>query len=398
LVVKQGAAHRAQTRYNVAVARIHGLWLLAFALVGGVACADVDETPADSGVRSDAQAWNLDAPPASASTCVYQAPIDIVPTKADILILLDRSGSMDTVFGNATRYQALTAELSDLVSTYAVHVRFGYQEMPSQQACAVPVVDGCCATQPSVPVTENNAGPITAAFAAAAPMEGNTPTAAALRAAREYYDDLADGIGNRYVLLATDGAPNCTLAGSLSAHDTFDASGNRVAGACFEALAEIDALVGQGMTVIVLGLGDEFADTNSDAASCLSAMAEHGGAAATPTGRSYYVVSEPLELQIAIEQIFGGIKRPSCTVPLSSDFDFSSSVTVFLDGQFIPNTLAGSTWSLDTSTSPPSVKVQGEYCDRLQRFEVDNIKVVFGCKNTGCTDAVGCPPSSVLPY
>jgi hypothetical protein len=354
--------------------------LLALVVAGGFACAGVDDAT-DGGGRQDAVALVPDGGPTNSLGCSFKATVPLVPQPADLLVLLDRSGSMDTAFGSGTRLQAVASELTDVVTAFAEHVRFGYQELPGRQGCSGQAGAGCCASAPTVGVAADNVAAVVAAIAAASPVDGNTPTAAALRAADGYYDALADGIDNRYVLLATDGAPNCTLAGDLSAGNPSNV------GACADALAEVAALVSAGVRVIVLGVGPDLAADTTGEATCLDALAHAGGAAASPGSPGYYSASDPVELQLAIEQIFGGITRPSCVLPFRSGVVDTTAVALYLDGQQIPRTSQNG-WRLDTSVTPPVARVTGVYCDEIQAFQVKTIEARFGCPP--CIDILEC--------
>ena len=374
---------RPQTRYNCPVARKLKLACVILSVLGGLACAEVDDS-VDGGARRDATAAPFESGPNSLLGCAVTEVVELDPRQADVLILLDRSGSMDTAFGSGTRYQAVASLLSDLSLTYAAHVQFGYQEMPGRQGCEAALIGGCCASPPSVGVAGNNAQAIAAAIAAAAPMDGNTPTAGSLQAALAYYQTLDDGVINRFVLLATDGAPNCTLAGTLSNGEGPSASG----AACTDAILEVNDLVALGVRVIVLGVVTGPADDASGEGTCLDALAHAGGAAASPGSPGFYAVSDPQQLQLAIEQIFGGVTRPSCLLRFRAPVEDPSTLAVYLDGQQIPRTLVGDGWRPDTTLSPPGVRITGAYCDMIEHFQVSLVEARFGCPP--CVDVQGC--------
>ena len=373
-----------ENRYNGFVARdIHPI-LLACLVAGGMACAEVDDSDG-SGNRQDSAP---DAPRDSGLVNPYGC-LATVESKdfrpADVLILFDRSGSMDTAYGSGTRYQAAATMLSDLVATYATHVRFGYQEMPGRQGCDAELVSGCCASPPLVSMADGGAEEVIAAIASAEPADGNTPTAASLQAALAYYQTLDDGIDNRFVLLATDGAPNCTLAGALSSGDDSDATSP----ACADALAQVRAMVALGVRVMVLSLGPGLADDTSGGTACLDALAHAGGDAASPGSPGYYSAGDPQQLQLAIEQIFGGVQRPSCSVRLGKSVRDTAKVAVYLDGQPIPRN-APNGWYLDSSLYPPSVVITGTWCKQFQDFQVTKVEAQYDCMP--CMEGVGCNP------
>jgi hypothetical protein len=156
-------------------------------------------------------------------------------------------------------------------------------------------------------------------------------------------------------------------------------SNDRSAG-CADAVAEVDALVGLGIRVIVLAMGQELADDVSDSVACLDALAHAGGAAASPGSPGFYATSDPADLEFAIEQIFGGVTRPSCRIQLTQIPDGYSlqDEEVLLDGQPIQK----SNWAWDKSQKPPSVVIMGSDCERIQHFQVSHITVQFQCASS----------------
>ncbi len=351
---------------------------LALLVVGGLACADVDD-PAAGGQRSDASASQLDAD--DRGLCHVEASVALLqPKQADVLILLDRSGSMGTAFGADTRYQAVTALLSDMVASYANHLRFGLQEMPGSEICGPQSVPGCCVSPPSIVTAPNNAQAILTTLGVAGTLDGNSPTAAALQAAHAYFAGLDDGVENRYVLLATDGAPNCTVTGQLMNADTLDSQGTRIAGPCFDALKEVDDLVADGVDVIVLGVDSDLGDDLDGQLGCLDALGQAGGVSAGSP--AFYGVSDPLPLQLKLEQIFGGVTRASCSLSLPYATP-NSKPFVFLDGQEIPSDPTGQSgdgWFLDATQVPPAVHITGAYCFQIQRFDATQILARYQCE------------------
>ena len=342
-----------EKRYTPYVARDIRPVLLALLVAGGAACAEVDEW-GHGGAVKDAAFVPDDSGTFDPLGCAVTKTVELDPRQADVLVLLDRSGSMDTAFGSGTRYQAVAGVLANLVQTYGKHVRFGFQEMPGRQGCEARLSGGCCASPPLVEIAAGTAQAVVAALASAAPMDGNTPTAASLQAAQDYYKRLADGVDNRFVLLATDGAPNCTLTGELSSPNASDT----ISVACTDALTEVDAMVGMGVRVIVLGVGPGLAGDPSGAGVCLDALAHAGGVAASPGSPGFFAASDPEQLQMAIEQIFGGITRPTCQLRFLTMVEDIEKIAVYLDGKQIPLSQSEG-WSLDSSIRPPACSWPG---------------------------------------
>ena len=102
---------------------------------------------------------------------------------------------------------------------------------------------------------------------------GNTPTAMALQQAREYYARLADEVPDRYLLLATDGLPSCTLSGTLSPSQPDDVEAG-ISDACQDALVQVQALSSDGIKVVVLAVGAEPDDDTEGPPECLEQMAQ----------------------------------------------------------------------------------------------------------------------------
>lgn len=377
----QGAEKRAQTRYNPCVAGKSTL--VALLAMGGLACAEVADSP-DAGLPRDALGSSLEAGAAMALPCAVTQSVRLVAKPVDMLLLLDRSGSMDTAFASGTRFSAVASLLADVVATYAKHVRFGYQEFPGRQGCEGQATAACCASPPTVGIAADSAAAVVAAIAGASPMEGSTPTAGALHAARAYFETLADGVADRYVLLATDGAPTCTRSGVLATGDALAAP------ACADALEAVAALVAASVRVIVLGVGPDLAHDASGAAACIDALAHAGGAPASPGSPGYYAANDVDELRLAIEQVFGGVVRPSCVLRFPTKVDDPASIAVFLDGQRIPHA-SGNGWYMVYAGDLPVVYITGEYCEQIETFQVASIEARYDC--SPCVDIAGCKPT-----
>ncbi len=297
---------------------------------------------------------------------------------ADVLILFDRSGSMNTAFGQGTRYSVETEILNSLLPVYDDKIRFGYQQFPGQRSCAAGRVPSCCADRPSVEVGFNNGPAINLAMQDAAPVEGNTPTAEALRYAREYFLGLEDGVRDRYVLLSTDGRPSCTLAGRL---------GDNEAISCAEALGEVGALAAQGVKVIVLGIGPGLATDPGGQPSCLDDIAQRGGAPAADQSPAFYTGEDGDLLETALQRIFGAVTRPSCQLELRASPANPAEVAVFLDTKEIPKDRDNG-WDYQVPGDFKRLQVFGESCRRLEKFQAMTIEVRFGC--APCRARVNC--------
>jgi hypothetical protein len=347
-------------------------------LANAVACAQ----GGDNGARGDGGGGRLDAPFVPLMPeCTTDAAVKLNASVVDVLIVFDGSESMGVGFGSGTRYSVVADVLSKLVDDYQGRIRFGFAQFPGADAlCSDPTVTGCCAGTPAVGVAPQNGAAVQAALDRMLPPAGNTPTALALQRAHDYYARLTDNAAKRYVLLATDGLPSCTLSGTLSSSQPDDGSGG-VSDACQDAVAQAQALASDEINVLVLAVGAELTDDPAGPPNCLDQMAHAGGMPQSTTGREYYSVASPEALQLTLEQIFGGVEKTSCLLELNPPPRSTEPVAVYLDKQQIPHN-SDNGWDFDPegdAAATSRVRIVGQYCDRIEEFRYQTIEARFGC-------------------
>src|SRR4051812_26496723 len=139
------------------------------------------------------------------------------PPIVNVLLVVDKSGSMKDVptgFGS-DKWTALRGALKDTFDQTATKISFGLDLYPYSGKSGAMLANSCempTGTAVVVPVQAGTkASPLILAALDANPPEGGTPTAAALTRALAYYTTGAGKSlkGEKYVLLATDGGPNC---------------------------------------------------------------------------------------------------------------------------------------------------------------------------------------------
>ncbi len=184
-------------------------------------------------------------------------------TPPEVLILLDRSGSMADPIAGTSKWSQATASVNDLVLAFRTKLRFGLMLFPS---------GGCSAGTIDVPVGADSANAIAAALAAATPL-GGTPIAASLGNSAA-----AMTASRRYVLLVTDGGETC--------------DGDPV--------AQVMALSGMQIRTYLVGFG-----SGVDAAQ-LNALAVAGGTA-LPAAAKYYQADNQAQLRQALAAIAGQV-------------------------------------------------------------------------------------------
>jgi len=181
--------------------------------------------------------------------------------RTSAILVVDRSGSMrENTLDGAPKWNALLAALAAVLPRIEHNVALGLVMFPQPGAAC-----GLRTTLDLEPQL-NAAGAILARLRASTP-DGPTPTAGAVEVAGRWFVDHPAVDGERYLLLATDGAPNCNPALDLDVARTVET---------------IDRFRRQEVFTYVVGLNGAGAF-----ASVLDAMADAGGRARATTPRFY---------------------------------------------------------------------------------------------------------------
>jgi hypothetical protein len=252
------------------------------------------------------------------------------------------------------------------------------------------VPDGSTAVR--VGVAPGSADLIGDALAQAEPG-GGTPTAAALERALQYFTE-GDGLlleGEKYVLLATDGGPNCNYDNACEA-DTctpnLDGAPQCADGNCCDGAGEfcvddsgvteqIEALQAAGIDTFVVGIPgtEEYADY-------LDAFARAGGVPNQGGTRDYFAVSGALGVT-GLTDVLTTITTAlvtSCEITLAEPPAQISLVNVAIDCEVVRKEgVDGSGWEFDDPANPRSVIVHGPACDDLKANGARRVDVVYGC-------------------
>lgn len=280
--------------------------------------------------------------------CQQVEPIQVATgDPADLLLVVDKSGSMDDPLETGQfKWPVMRDALTTVVEQYQNGIRFGLMLYPNDAECAPGSV--------RAPVAMQNAPAITGELDDTYP-DGGTPTHTTIAAAGAYYAGVSSP-GERYVLLATDGEPNCG--------DPNDNEAPTVS----ESISAIQGLAGDGIMTFVLGFGgtiNNYPDT-------LRAMAEAGG-----TG-DYFAANSPEELATALDAIAGEVGLPSCSFRLERTPESASELTVYQDDELVsqdPSHQAGWDWSSTTNT----LTFYGAACDAILGGQTDNVRIQFAC-------------------
>jgi hypothetical protein len=291
----------------------------------------------------------------------WMSPNRVAP---NVLIVLDRSMSMNDqvvpindlggllacllVGPCPSKWAEMTKAINASVMASQANVNWGIKFFPNDSGCTVN--DG-----PAVPVAPNNAAAVNTAIAGVQPG-GATPTTSALQSAARYLTGLTTP-NPRYVVLATDGQPNCGGGGSGNGDDT-------------GAIAAVSSLAAAGIPVFVIGVATD----GSAADATLSSMATAGQKprAATPP---YYPVATSVELTAALSAIGGQVISCTFAIPLPPVPDH---IAVVADGARIPRD-AATGWEYGPGMT--SIDLHGTWCTNLQNGTIQNVEVAFGCQD-----------------
>lgn len=288
---------------------------------------------------------------------------------SDVLIVLDRSGSM-----MGTLNHVKTA-INTIAGASEEKIWFGLMPFPNSVPpgdCALirPLTECNAPETPAVMLGSLRAADI-ASVLAGLTICGSTPTSETLRNAHAYLGSTSTG-HSQYVLLATDGVPNCNSSldpDTCTCLDTDTGCAGRPEAclddvACYDAL---DALYSDGIPTYVLGMGS-WLGADRD---IMNAMAEHGG-----TG-SFYPAETPADLLSAFEAIMG-------TVVLSCRFDIHpgpeadpTKVNFYIDGEIVPMDPSHTNgWDyVDDDT----IEFYGTWCERIMSGDISGVSAAYGC-------------------
>jgi hypothetical protein len=290
----------------------------------------------------------------------------------DILIVLDRSLSMK--MQGVNRWDPSVAGIKAITSMLADRVKFGLMTFPGQNAPAGSM-DSCDPGVSRVPVGQGQAGAIAMALDQTQPG-GRTPTAPTLKVARELIDttrkvDPDSKASPQYVLLVTDGAPNCSMGGGGGGGSGGFGAGEPAA--VDASVAEIEAMTKAGIRTFVLGY-----DTQNDGQlkMALDRMATAGG-----TGEKTH---RPIEDQASLVAQFREITEVAltCEFVLEAPVSDPKYVKVQIDGKQL-NFNAGDGWKL--AGDMRTITLQGGACNKVK--EVGHvINVSVECTEVGTVE------------
>lgn len=335
------------------------------------------------------------------------------PIETSILLVLDKSGSMDLEpdpNSTVSLWESVKTALAASLEEAPEDIAFGLELYPMNDEFIIPVNCGdICCSMPTGDRMDVKVAPGKRARDAILKVigenqpGGGTPTAAALKRALDYFT-VGEGKelgGQRFILLATDGGPNCNADTSCD----IDSCTRNIDGGCPDeavnccasspdacldkdgVLEQVEALAAAGIDTFIIGL-----DGTQAYADSLNAFAEAGGRPREGAPEKFYKVDAASGTAAGLTAVFREITTQlvkDCDVALKDDVNVQK-LNVAVDCEIIPfaegpageggaTSSDKSSWWVDTSTSPRMVRLQGPICDKIETDGVQRVDLLEGC-------------------
>lgn len=272
------------------------------------------------------------------------------PTPANVMIVFDRSGSMDESLGpDGTKWDVGREAIDTLLASASSAISFGLSVYPGyNQSCS----QGGQCQEGDIPydLGADRQDIVDYLNDADTCMYG-TPTAENLETLLDL-DSLQDPTRNNFVLLVTDGQSTCDNPVPVVG-DLYD--------------------LNPSVKTFVVGFGngvdpDELED-----------MATAGGTA-RPTDPAYYQADDAVSLQAALTDIVGAVL--GCEYTVSDAGDDPDQLYVYFNGTRVPRDPTGQTgWDVDLAAG--RITFAGNACTALQSGIVTDLTLVYGCPLPG---------------
>jgi hypothetical protein len=285
---------------------------------------------------------------------------------AEILIVLDRSGSMKEApsgSSGTSKWELVVPGVNEVVTQTNSSVSWGLKVFPEGEGAEC--IAGSVTSAIPVAVAASNSAAVTAAITATTPEGNGTPTGDAIQAAVTYLKTLTD-TNPKFILLATDGEPSC--AGTSKG----------TTGARSYAVQAVTDAAAAGFKTLVVGV----ATTKSSATQALNDMAVAGGMARhdpNAPDTQFYLASTKDELVRSLEDITGQVS--SCVFDLTDAPPDPSNIAVKVNGMKAPHDTARSNGWDYTTSDYLRVEVFGSWCEQIKAASSNSVSFILGCPN-----------------
>jgi hypothetical protein len=222
--------------------------------------------------------------------------------RPDVLIVQDKSGSMSNDdsdlscnggCGANSKWAQLTAAVTNVLQMTDSKVNWGLKYFPDNNACDA-------VNPPAVPVAAMNGSAVATSIAANAPG-GDTPTRDAITYGMMYLQSLTD-TNPKFLLLATDGLPNCPAGCASMAHPSNACTQTDNPSEDLAAEAAVMMAASQGINTFVIGIGNV-----SSAQNTLNQLALAGGEPQPGAATDYFAATDEAAFELALNRIVNTI-------------------------------------------------------------------------------------------
>lgn len=311
-------------------------------------------------------------------------PVVLQRRGAQVMLVTDRSNSMnDPIEGSGgvgpSRWDVLAEVLGEVLAESDPLIELGAKFYPSTVGDPTTPMEAC-SVDPGVDLlpARGNADRLLRFFSDTGP-NGGTPTAGGLQAVQEFFESRPAPFVPRFVILATDGGPNCNpfpdvppgmcvCTGAPQQCDPRlppDGAGEYAAYNCLDesnTLSVIRSLFGDlEIPVYVIGIDDR---TRPDLGDVLDRMAIEGGRPREDgAGRRFYSVAEADDLRDALTAITNSISR--CAFTLTPAPTADATVDVRIGDLVVPrDPTRAEGWDF-TNPSRSEMTIFGGACERV---------------------------------
>ena len=324
----------------------------------------------------------------------------------NLVLVLDKSGSMTVDFGGATRWDTLVQVVTDVTATYESAVKFGAKWFPTADKCENQTQFECSAYHPAFGTCQsyiadgaacdvdpgfdsnqlepklNNSTSIVNALPDAADIDGFcwTPTQQGFQESLAALKATADPTEDSVIMLITDGlisdgalGPRACVDGNLNNYTPTDVHTELVA-------AIADAYNNDGIPTYVVAI-----DAASGFEQEVEEYAVAGGVPNPDPNLDYYPGDDPAELLNAIDTIAAAVV--TCDIQLS---------VPPLDPTLVAVTVNGVTYDLISaadcgaavdgwyySTQYTEIRLCGTACDDFKAMSMPTADVEYFCPGGG---------------
>lgn len=301
----------------------------------------------------------------------------VMPSPPDVLIVQDKSGSMDNddqdmgCNGNRTggcgansKWSQLTTALSNVITATDTVVNWGLKYFSDDGNCNA-------SNAPVVPVAPMSGAAVVRSIQGNRPG-GYTPTRDGITYGAQYLGTLKD-TNPKFLLLATDGLPNCPSGCAANPNGMMCTTTDNPSEDMMAEMA-VAMAASMGYPTFVIGIGNVQSAQNT-----LNQLAIAGGEAQKGAATSYYAATDEATLEAALMAIVGNVA--SCQITLPADAVGQTNVAVSVNDSSgkatkVPQDNTNG-WSFVNNGM--GIQLNGSYCDGVKNKTYSNVQFLYSC-------------------